>query len=496
MQSSIPASHDRRLDAYPDRQPPSGRRGVALVVGALVCATFGEGVLLGLVPAAIPGIGALFGTSAGDLTWVNTMQLLSTAVCTPVIARLGDMCGHRRLLRVAVLLALLGAIACAAAPDFGVLLAGRVLEGTVASFTALAFGIVRDRLPMRGQRVAMTSITAGLLSGSAVGLVVAAEVFRASGNTRTVLWIPVAFFAVSLVPLLTVVPESRRRARVRLDWLGALTLSAWLVMLLIAAAEGSSWGWRSSLTIGAITAALLLLAAWIGTELTVREPMVDLRVAARRRIAPIYLASVTLGAAFFGAQAATSSFLASPRRLLGYGFALGLTDLALVLLPGSVAAVLGALVVAPAARRWGHKVTLCTGCTAMAIGYGAVALWHGTLGEFIAALCLTNLGTGIVTAGLPVVAAERAQRTATGIGTGLFNTAKGVGGSIAGAAFAAVLTALSIARTHVPRESAYVVVWIVCGGCALVSLLIIITVTGRSADTAPPVVDEGRADAD
>ena len=95
MQSSIPASHDRRLDAYPDRQPPSGRRGVALVVGALVCATFGEGVLLGLVPAAIPGIGALFGTSAGDLTWVNTMQLLSTAVCTPVIARLGDMCGHR-----------------------------------------------------------------------------------------------------------------------------------------------------------------------------------------------------------------------------------------------------------------------------------------------------------------------------------------------------------------------------------------------------------------
>jgi len=484
MQSSIPSSHDHPLAAEPSAEPVLSPRAVALVIVALVFATFGEGIILGLIPAAVPGIGLLFGKSAGDLTWVNTTQLLSTAVCTPVFARLGDMYGHRRLLRVAVLLALLGAIACAAAPSFGVLLAGRVLEGTVAAFTALGFGIVRDRLPERSQRLAMTSVAASLLGGIAIGLVVAAEVYSVSHNTRAVLWIPVAFFAVSAVMLLTLVPESRRRARVRVDWPGALTLSAGLVILLLAIAEGASWRWTSGRTTGSLVAAAALLAAWVATELTVREPMVDLRIAARRRVAPIYLASLTLGVAFFGAQTATSTFLASPRKLLGYGFTLDLTHVALVLLPGSLVAVIGALAVAPLARLGGHKATLYTGCAAMAAGYGAMALWHANLAAFIVTMCITNLGTGIVNAGVPVVLAERAARTSTGIATGLFNTAKGVGGSISGAAFAAVLTSIAIAHTSVPRQSAYVVVWLVCGACALVSLLVVVTATGRDREAA------------
>ena len=479
MQFSIPSSHDYPLATDSVTEPSLSPRAVALVIGALVFATFSEGIILGLIPAAVPGIGLLFGTSAGDLTWVNTTQLLSTAVCTPVFARLGDMYGHRRLLRIAVLLALLGAIACAAAPSFGVLLAGRVLEGTVAAFTALGFGIVRDRLPIRSQRLAMTSVVASLLGGVAIGLVVAAEVYSASHSTRAVLWTPVAFFAVSVVMLMTLVPETRHRARVGVDWPGALTLSAGLVILLLAIAEGSSWRWTSGLTIGSLVVAAVLLAAWVATELTVREPMVDLRVTARRSVAPIYLASLTLGVAFFGAQTATTTFLASPRKRLGYGFTLDLTHVALVLLPGSLVAVAGALIVAPLARMWGHKATLYLGCAVMAGGYGAMALCHANLAAFIVTLCVTNFGTGIVNAGVPVVLAERAQRTSTGIATGLFNTAKGVGGSVSGAVFAAVLTSIAIAHTAVPRESAYVVVWLVCGACALVSLLVVAAASGR-----------------
>lgn len=267
MQSSIPSSQDQPLAAQPDATLVSSSRAIALITGALVFATFGEGIIVGLVPAAVPGIGLLFGKSAGDLTWVNTTQLLSTAICTPIFARFGDIYGHRRLLRLAVLLALLGAVACAAAPDFGVLLAGRVLEGTVPAFTALGFGIIRDRLPGRSQRAAMTSVAAGLLGGTAIGLVVAAEVYTASNSARAVLWVPVAFFAVSLVMLLTLVPESRQRAQVRLDLLGAATLGGGLVVLLLDIAEGSSWGWTSGRTIGGLIAAVILLAAWVAAEL-------------------------------------------------------------------------------------------------------------------------------------------------------------------------------------------------------------------------------------
>ncbi len=129
---------------------------------------------------------------------------------------------------------------------------------------------------------------------------------------------------------------------------------------------------------------------------------------------------------------------------------------------------------------WGHKATLYLGCAVMAGGCGAMALWHANLAAFIVTLRVTNFGTGIVNAGVPVVLAERAQRTSTG----LFNTAKG-GRSVSGAVFAAVLTSIAIAHTAVPRESAYVVVWLVCGACALVSLLVVVAAaSGRNRELA------------
>jgi hypothetical protein len=75
MQFSIPSSHDYPLATDSVTEPSLSPRAVTLVIGALVFATFGEGIILGLIPAAVPGIGLLFGTSAGDLTWVNTTQL-------------------------------------------------------------------------------------------------------------------------------------------------------------------------------------------------------------------------------------------------------------------------------------------------------------------------------------------------------------------------------------------------------------------------------------
>jgi len=95
---------------------------------------------------------------------------------------------------------------------------------------------------------------------------------------------------------------------------------------------------------------------------------------------------------------------------------------------------------------------------------------------------------GVVGGDVPIILAERAERTAPGITARLFNTAKGVGGSISGAVFAAVLTSIAIAHTSVPRVSPYVVVWLVCGACALVSLLAIVTSTRRDREAAADAV--------
>src|SRR5580698_8721240 len=153
-----------------------------ILVAALACVTFAEGALLGVVPTTVAGLGRLFGASACTLNWVSTAQLLATGVCTPAFSRLGDTLGYRRVLRVAVLLAAAGAVLAALAPDFGLLLAGRALQGPIGAFTPLAVGILRDRLDTGRLRRGIGVVVGALTAGSAVGLLIAAEVYQGSGS--------------------------------------------------------------------------------------------------------------------------------------------------------------------------------------------------------------------------------------------------------------------------------------------------------------------------
>ena len=96
---------------------------------------------------------------------------------------------------------------------------------------------------------------------------------------------------------------------------------------------------------GALTASLVLLAGWVAIELRVTDPLIDLRAASRRAVAPFYLASLPIGAAFFGATTATTTFMAAPEHPAGYGFGLDVTALAYVGLATTTAIVLGATAV-------------------------------------------------------------------------------------------------------------------------------------------------------
>src|SRR5580693_10073595 len=452
-----------------------------LLVAALACVTFAEGTLLAVVPTAVAGIGRLFGTSAGTLNWVSTAQLLATGVCTPVFSRLGDTLGHRRMLRVAVLLAAAGAVLAALAPDFGLLLAGRVLQGPIGAFTPLAAGILRDRLDTGRLRRGIGVVVGALTAGSAAGLLIAAEVFQAGHNVRAVLWIPAGCLIAASIVTFRLIPETRHRAPVRMDWPGALLLGAGLAMLLLVLANGAAWGWGSGPTIGWLAAGLAALALWVVTELRTADPLIDLRAVSRRAVAPFYLASLTIGVAFFGATTATTTFMASAPKAVGYGFGLDITAIAYVGLPSSCAVVLGAVAAAPVARRSGHRAAVCLGCGALLAGYAALAGWHGQIWQLIVFGSVAALGVGLVSGAMPVVLTERSARTAAGISTGLFITGRAVGGSIAGAGFAALLTRITIGHTDIPRQSGYVGVWLICAAAALVSLVIVAAATRGGA---------------
>jgi MFS family permease len=177
--------------------------------------------------------------------------------------------------------------------------------------------------------------------------------------------------------------------------------------------------------------------------------------------------------AFYGATTATTTFMAASKHVAGYGLSLDVTALAYVGLVNTTAIMLGATAVPRLVKRMGHEPAVCAACGAMLAGYTGLAAWHGALWQVIAASSVSSFGMGLIASAMAVVLTERASAASTGISVGLHITVRAIGGSMAGAGFAALLTHATISGTIIPRESAYAAVWLTCALAALLSLLIV-----------------------
>jgi Na+/melibiose symporter-like transporter len=173
--------------------------------------------------------------------------------------------------------------------------------------------------------------------------------------------------------------------------------------------------------------------------------------------------------ASYGASTATTAFMAASKHVAGYGFGLDVTALAYAGLATTTAAVLGAMVIPRLVKHIGHERAAHSACIVMLAGYTGLAAWHGALWQVIAANSVRSLGIGLTASAMAVVLTERASTASTGISVGLYITVRAIGGSIAGAGCAVLLTRGTIAGTVIPREWAYVAVWLTCALAALLS---------------------------
>src|SRR5688572_23942967 len=105
----------------------------------------------GLVPL-LPAIGDRLAVSDAGLSWLMAEHLLAAAVCVPVLGRLGDRHGYRRMLRVSVVLVAAGTLLVALAPSFPLLMAGRAVQGPLAALLPLEIALLRGVLPQAAAR--------------------------------------------------------------------------------------------------------------------------------------------------------------------------------------------------------------------------------------------------------------------------------------------------------------------------------------------------------
>jgi len=483
--SSNPPTASRDVVAQPAALTGAGatRLIIALVVAG-VSLGFGTGAFSGITI----GIGRLFHASAGQLNWVISVPLLSTVVCAPILGRLGDVYGHRRLLVISVAGTALGGVLAAVAPSFGILLVGRVLQGLIGGVLGLGPAIVRDRLSIRRGHTIIAVLAGAASVGLVAGLLCAAGFGGHHDGTRIVLWASAAVFAVAAATCL-LSPDSVSRVAVRVDWLGAAVLAAGLVCVSLGLRQAPVSGWSDAATLAYLAAGAAALIAWVPLQVRTREPFIDVRRVASRGQLPSYAIAFIFGLGAFGAQTAAITFMGSPGKVLRYGLSMSITDIALWLVPCAVASAVGAILAARLAAAIGNRVAFVSSGVLLTAGFALMIAWHQSTGEFVAALIVQYAGLGMGLATVPMVLSQLAGTGERGVVSSLGESLRGLGGGLATAVFATLESSLVIAHTAIPTEDAYLWVWGICGlvAAAAIPLALVLpragaTVRGTLAD--------------
>ena len=428
------------------------RRSPYVIFGILTLGLASLTMLQSLVVPVLPALQREFHTSPSLITWTLTAWLLSAAIATPILGRVGDMVGKRRTLLVVLAALALGSLIAATAPTIGVLLIGRVVQGLGGAMFPLAFGIIRDNLPAARVPAAIGALSAVIAVGSGLGTILAGPIVDGLG-WRWLFWIPLIATAVAGLLAALVIPESTSRAEGRINWPAATLLAGWLVALLLPLSEGMVWGWGSPLVIGLFVLAAVLLGAWIVVEVRSRTPLIDMRIMRLPGVWTVNLAALFIGAGMFGIFAFFPRFVQTPVSA-GYGFGATVGESGILMLPMLIAMALAGFASGPLGRRVGFTSQLVGGSVLMVIAALGFAFEHGSTLAISIEAGITGLGLGIAYAAMTSLIVQGVPTSQTGVASGMNANIRTIGGALGSTIMAAIVTS-SLEPSGLPQESGY-----------------------------------------
>lgn len=421
-----------------------------------------------LVLPLLTELPALLDTTSDTASWLVTATLLSGAVATPTVARLADMYGKRRMMVVALAVALIGSLIGALSTALPLLIAARALQGVGLSLVPVAIAMMRDELPRERVPLGVAIMSATLAIGAGVALPLSGLIVEHL-DWHAIFWVTAVVAALLLVAALLVLPESPVRTRGSFDLRGAVLLSIALTALLLALSKGAQWGWTSSATLGLAALAVAVLALWTPLQLRTPSPLVDLRVASRRPVLLVNIVSVFAGFAMFVNMLVTTQFMQVPEES-GYGLGLSVLAAGWWLVPNTIAFAVMAPVSAWLTRKYGPQVTLLSGAVVMALAYVARVFFSEDLAQVVLGSVMVGAGTALAYGALPTLIMRAVPVTESASANGLNVLLRSVGTSSASAATAAVTTAsfLVVAGHAVPTRGALdTLLWLSAGASAL-----------------------------
>jgi len=480
-------------DAPDPQASRAGAHGLLRIVGFLVCVEIASGVLQGYYTPIWKDVAGHLGIRDADVNWFEAAQLVVSALVIPLLARLGDLVGHRKVLLLSTAVTALGSWILALAPSFTTFLVGFAIQGAYVVWLPMEIAIIHRRTAGTGRQDLLTRRAAAVLVGALELAVIIGALTSGSlvGSTSMTVLLMLPAIAVTLVLALIWLGIRDRPGTSEggLDLLGLalVTLALGLVMagLIVMRLEGAG----SPVAWALVVLGLVALAPFARYEAAHADPLVDVRLLAAAGQWPVQLTAFLFGMSVLGAQIPLSTFARTDPDVAGYGLGADAAFVSTLIGVYVISLAVGAFTLPLTTRALGPRGALVLSSLLVALGYALWLPFHAGTGQALLNMTVAGLGSGALVAALPATAAAAAPAERTGFATGMTNTTKTVGGAIASSVFAIALASTGSlddpAAGHAPL-SGYLTVWTVCAVAALLAAGALLFLPSTTAEDLTP----------
>ncbi|WP_431915581.1 MFS transporter [Nonomuraea jabiensis] len=449
---------------------------------AVLCAViFLDALDVSMVGVALPAIQHDLGLSTSSLQWVVSGYVLGYGGLLLLGGRTADLLGRRRVFLVALGVFAVASLLGGIVDDGGLLIAARFVKGVAAAFTApAALSIITTTFPEGPERnKALSIFTACGASGYSLGLVLSGLLTEIGWRWTLLMPVPVAIIALLIAP--RVLRGRDERAEGGHDLIGAVLITASMLLLVFTVVQAPEAGWASLQTIGSLVAVAVLLGLFVFTERRIRHPLVRLGILRSGHIVRANLGLLILMGSYVAFQFVAMQYF---QNLLGWS-ALGT---ALAFLPAGLLVALTSTKMGDFADRFGTGKLIVIGSAALAGGYAmflGIDRTPSLGGMVIPGMLLMGIAFALSFPSLNIQATTGVDDDEQGLASGLLNTSGQVGGAIVLAVVTAVLTSGGGETLSIGSLRSAIVVSLVL---ALVGLAI--SATGLRARRAQAVESE------
>ncbi|HYM82713.1 MAG TPA: DHA2 family efflux MFS transporter permease subunit, partial [Candidatus Dormibacteraeota bacterium] len=390
-----------------------------------------------IVNVALPAMQRDLGFGGSSLAWVVNAYLIAFGGVLLLAGRLGDLLGRRRTFLAGLTVFTLASLACGLSSSQATLVAARFIQGFGGAMTsAVVLGMIVTMFTEPRERTRAISLYSFVASaGASIGLLAGGVLIEAL-DWHWIFFVNVPIGIVTGILTLRVIEDDRGVGLARrVDAIGAVLVTAALMVGVLTIIRASDVGWTSVETLVGAGIAGLALVAFVVREARTPNPLLPLAIFRSRAVTGANAVMLLLVAGFFGAFFTGSLYLERVLRFDALGIGFGF-------LPVSVS--LGVVSIAfaePLITRFGPRTVLRASLVVVLVAL----LWFARLPadasylrDVAPALTLIGIGCGLGFPAIVGLAMSGATRSDAGLASGLVNTTRMVGGSLGLAAMASI----------------------------------------------------------